>query len=143
MPYKVQYNYGYRRSVMATLDRVDADELRRELAIRRIVCEVPDCQSVAVGVLISGVAALACLSHKAEHASGGRQAASIEAMIKLLWQGIMSTVTAEAYSDAGQTIAVVYTGSTSIIDAALGALLSMDVPSPTKLPDLFLLPPSP
>jgi len=92
---------GYARPSRAhTLDLVDDDQLRREFAIRNLTCEVPECNSLAVGMFKSGVPAWACQSHLNLWKTFKR---IIEGAIVTYVRGHMSYAALLAYDDPGDT----------------------------------------
>lgn len=114
----VRYNYGYRLSNFSTLHLVNSEKLAVELLLREIECEVPKCDSMAGAVLRSGVTALVCLRHEAEHKSGQQKAKAIEDAVKFTWQGIMAVAAELAYKGSEKHVTTLYDGQGSLLDSA-------------------------
>lgn len=114
----VRYNFGYNKSNFSTLDKVNLDLLKRELRIRGITCEVPNCRNTAVTVLNSGVTALLCEEHDNFSKKGIKATRTIEEAVKLRWQNITATVAEWAYADAKEHVTITYTSRSTIVDTA-------------------------
>jgi hypothetical protein len=114
----IAYNWGWRLSRAASLDRVDQERLAKELAVRGITCELPGCDNTAFSVLPSGITALVCFNHTTAYQTSARVATAIESAIKFLWQGHMAIVTNAAFEDANDHTVITFTDDQGLLNKA-------------------------
>lgn len=104
-------------SKAATLNKVMHAELRRELLVTHHPCEYPYCQTLAVSVAESGVAAFLCQIH-IDVWNSSKQARRVieQAIIAFLLEETVRTQAA-AFEDPGEVI--FYDGSKNLSDQIL------------------------
>ena len=112
-----------------TLRLLDADELMTELLVRHIKCDVPGCEELAVGVMISSVPGCLCLEHRDAHE---RNESRIKTVILDDLRRIMAEVANAAYSHGDDEIVLKYDGSDPLLDTARTSA------TPNELPPLIL-----
>lgn len=114
----IKFNWGWRLSRSALLDQVDADRLARELDVRGVTCEMPQCNATAFSVIPTGVTGLICFNHSIAHQSSPQVAAAIEAAIKFVWQGQMAITTNAAYEDADDHVVTTFSMDGGLLEKA-------------------------
>lgn len=118
---------GFYLSKANTFSLIDADELRRELVVRHIQCEVPGCSMQAVAIVPRTISFFACAEHAAM-CENHHFAKVLQGVIVTALKHEMFLASNAAYEASDNELVVSFDGSKSLATITEQAL----TPRPQK-----------
>lgn len=122
---------GYGLNKMSTLQFMDEERVRAEIAARQLFCEVPECDKPAVMLARSGVTILMCRSHNDAYLSSPAIAKAIIKSMRVWLQYHLTDILRHAYEGQEDNVLLVVSddalnGPYSMLDQARDILKGAD-----------------